>query len=57
MIILITQPEQQHLIITKGSSGSEYCKLMYPAEKVNVFDVVGAGDTFYRSTYICISIV
>ena len=43
---LISEPDQQHLIITKGSSGVEYCKLMYPSEKVNVFDVVGAGDTF-----------
>lgn len=53
---LITQPEQQHLIITKGSSGSEYCKLMYPAETVNVFDVVGAGDTFIAAlTYAFLS--
>ena len=34
------------LIITRGSRGSEYKGRMYPAEKVNVFDVVGAGDTF-----------
>jgi D-beta-D-heptose 7-phosphate kinase/D-beta-D-heptose 1-phosphate adenosyltransferase len=43
---LITKPEPQHLIVTKGSSGVEYCKLLYPVDKVNVFDVVGAGDTF-----------
>jgi len=34
------------LIITKGGKGAEYQGKLYPAEKVNVFDVVGAGDTF-----------
>ena len=36
----------ENLIITKGSKGAEYKGDLYPAEKVNVFDVVGAGDTF-----------
>ena len=36
----------EHLIITRGSKGAEYKGDLYPAEKVNVFDVVGAGDTF-----------
>ena len=35
-----------NLIITKGSSGAEYKGKMYPGKHVNVFDVVGAGDTF-----------
>ena len=35
-----------NMIITKGGEGTEYQGKMYPAEKVNVFDVVGAGDTF-----------
>ena len=35
-----------NLIITKGGKGAEYQGKLYPAEKVNVFDVVGAGDTF-----------
>ena len=35
-----------NLIITKGSSGCIYNNTIYPAEKVKVYDVVGAGDTF-----------
>ena len=35
-----------NLIITRGAKGTEYRGKIYPAEKVNVFDVVGAGDTF-----------
>lgn len=35
-----------NLIITHGERGSEYMGVLYPAEKVNVYDVVGAGDTF-----------
>ena len=35
-----------NLIITRGGDGCEYKGILYPAEKVNVFDVVGAGDTF-----------
>lgn len=38
--------EVHNLIITRGGSGAEYNGTLYPAEKVNVFDVVGAGDTF-----------
>ena len=36
----------ENLIITRGGKGAEYQGKLYPAEKVNVFDVVGAGDTF-----------
>ena len=35
-----------NLIITQGSRGCVYNNTLYPAEKVKVFDVVGAGDTF-----------
>jgi D-beta-D-heptose 7-phosphate kinase/D-beta-D-heptose 1-phosphate adenosyltransferase len=35
-----------NLIITKGSEGCIYNNTLYPAEKVKVYDVVGAGDTF-----------
>ncbi len=42
----ITHYNPEILIITKGGEGAEYKGKMYPAEKVNVFDVVGAGDTF-----------
>lgn len=35
-----------NLIITKGSDGCVYKNILFPAEKVNVYDVVGAGDTF-----------
>ena len=36
----------ENLIITRGGEGAEYKGDLYPAEKVKVFDVVGAGDTF-----------
>lgn len=35
-----------NLIITHGSKGAEYDGVLYPGENVNVYDVVGAGDTF-----------
>jgi len=36
----------ENLIVTHGPKGAEYNNIMYPGEKVNVYDVVGAGDTF-----------
>lgn len=36
----------ENLIVTKGSKGCIYKNTLYPAEKVKVYDVVGAGDTF-----------
>ena len=36
----------ENLIVTKGSQGCIYNNTLYPADKVNVYDVVGAGDTF-----------
>ena len=36
----------ENLIVTKGSEGCIYNNILYPSEKVKVFDVVGAGDTF-----------
>ena len=36
----------KNLIITRGSKGAEYRGKLYPGEKVDVFDAVGAGDTF-----------
>lgn len=35
-----------NLIVTKGSQGALYREQLYPAPKVEVFDVTGAGDTF-----------
>jgi D-beta-D-heptose 7-phosphate kinase/D-beta-D-heptose 1-phosphate adenosyltransferase len=35
-----------NLIVTHGSKGAEYDGVLYPGEKVNVYDVIGAGDTF-----------
>ena len=35
-----------NLIVTSGSNGCYYKNTLYPAQKVNVYDVVGAGDTF-----------
>lgn len=36
----------ENLIVTHGAKGAEYDGIMYPGEKVNVYDVIGAGDTF-----------
>ena len=38
--------DHPNLIITRGSKGAEYKGKLYPGEKVSVYDVVGAGDTF-----------
>ena len=38
--------KHENLIITRGSGGAEFNGVIYPGKKVNVFDVVGAGDTF-----------
>ena len=35
-----------NLIVTKGSEGCIFNGILYPSEPVNVYDVVGAGDTF-----------
>ena len=40
------ETKNDNVIITRGGKGTEYQGKSYPAEKVNVFDVVGAGDTF-----------
>ena len=40
------QPSPQNLITTAGGQGAWYMDELYPSENVNVFDVVGAGDTF-----------
>lgn len=42
----LLKSKHNNLIITKGSSGAEYNGRLYPGERVGVFDVVGAGDTF-----------
>jgi D-beta-D-heptose 7-phosphate kinase/D-beta-D-heptose 1-phosphate adenosyltransferase len=36
----------KNLIVTKGGEGCLYNNTLYPAEKVKVYDVAGAGDTF-----------
>jgi len=41
----LTKPAK-NLIITRGNKGAEYRGKLYPGEKVDVFDAVGAGDTF-----------
>ena len=40
------ETKRDNIIITRGDEGAEYKGDLYPAEKVKVFDVVGAGDTF-----------
>jgi D-beta-D-heptose 7-phosphate kinase/D-beta-D-heptose 1-phosphate adenosyltransferase len=42
----LLKSKHDNLIVTKGSAGAEYDGAIYPGEKVSVFDVCGAGDTF-----------
>jgi bifunctional ADP-heptose synthase (sugar kinase/adenylyltransferase) len=42
----------ENLIITRGGNGAEYNGVLYAGEKVNVFDVVGAGDTFLSALVV-----
>ena len=39
-------PNGTHLIVTLGSDGVDWNGIRYLPQKVNVFDVCGAGDTF-----------
>jgi D-beta-D-heptose 7-phosphate kinase/D-beta-D-heptose 1-phosphate adenosyltransferase len=48
----LTFYDPKNLIITRGGVGTEYRGKIYPAEKVNVFDVVGAGDTFLAALVV-----
>lgn len=44
---LTTKPNPENLIVTLGEMGASYKDIVYAqSETVNVFDVVGAGDTF-----------
>jgi D-beta-D-heptose 7-phosphate kinase/D-beta-D-heptose 1-phosphate adenosyltransferase len=43
---LLKKPNEENLIVTLGECGAMYKDYIYPSQKVNVFDVVGAGDTF-----------
>lgn len=45
----LLKSKHDNLIVTKGSGGAEFDGVTYPGEKVSVFDVVGAGDTFLSS--------
>ena len=49
---LIVKPDAKNLIVTLGEGGSVYDGQVFPAEKVNVFDVVGAGDTFLSALVV-----
>lgn len=35
-----------NLVVTLGEKGAKFQNVIYPTDKVTVFDVVGAGDTF-----------
>lgn len=39
-------PKKYDLIITLGENGAKHNGIIYPTEKVQVFDVSGAGDSF-----------
>jgi bifunctional ADP-heptose synthase (sugar kinase/adenylyltransferase) len=43
---LTVAPNPENLIVTMGEQGAKYMENIYAPERVNVFDVVGAGDTF-----------
>jgi D-glycero-beta-D-manno-heptose-7-phosphate kinase len=43
---LLNEKFKDKLIITLGSNGSKYKNKIYPVEKVEIKDMVGAGDTF-----------
>ena len=43
---LTVAPNPENLIVTMGEQGAKYMESIYAPERVNVFDVVGAGDTF-----------
>ena len=46
---VIKFPKQYKLIVTLGERGTMYNNKIIPTNKVNVFDVSGAGDTFIAS--------
>jgi bifunctional ADP-heptose synthase (sugar kinase/adenylyltransferase) len=45
-------PKKYDLITTLGEAGARWRELVIPAEKTEVFDVCGAGDTFFASFII-----
>lgn len=40
------EKKSSNIIVTRGPNGAEYLGKTYPTNKVDVFDVGGAGDTF-----------
>ena len=42
----LKKKDEQNVIVTRGGDGTYHGGVYYPTEKVNVFDIVGAGDTF-----------
>lgn len=46
---IINMPNQSELIVTKGKQGAEWNGNNYPAPKVEIYDVTGAGDVFLAS--------
>lgn len=42
----LIRSECSSMIITLGGDGAKYNRVIYPAPKVEVYDVCGAGDTF-----------
>jgi D-beta-D-heptose 7-phosphate kinase/D-beta-D-heptose 1-phosphate adenosyltransferase len=49
-------PKDSKIIVTDGENGSFFENKHYPAEKVDVFDVVGAGDVFIACLSLCYQI-
>ena len=42
-------PSHYELIVTHSSKGAKYKEVLYPTTPVEVYDVCGAGDTFFAS--------
>ena len=45
-------PEECELIVTLGSKGTQWNKKIFSTKTVEVFDICGAGDTFFAA-FIC----
>ncbi len=50
---IIKMPIDSQIIITKGKEGAEWNGNTYPAPKVEIHDVTGAGDVFLASLSVC----
>jgi len=50
---LVHEDKSNKYIVTLGSKGTKYKNTTFPAEKVDMFDPTGAGDTFLSAFVSC----